>query len=325
MSLIITNEQVKKHMTLDRAIACVEDTWRWYGEGRIVMPNKITTDMSALGVNGWFNSMPSYIGPMDSAGIKVVGGYSDNPKRGLPYIRANVLLTDPHDGTLRALLCGDYISDARTGAQPAVAMKYLAASTKVVTVIGAGMQAYYSVSCIARTHRLDELRVCDVRPEARERFCGYFPDADFAVKPYDSIENACVGADVIITLTTADEPLVSQAWCKKGCLVLTMGSFTEIADDVIEAFDRVCIDHAGQGLHRGSYKTFADRGLITHDSIDAELPMVVAGKRTGRSNPDERIVCELVGMGAPDVVIATCVYNEILASSEHALAVDMLV
>ena len=324
MSLIITNKQVKAHVSLEKAIACVEDTWRWYGEGKIVMPSKITTDMSTLGVNGWFNSMPSYIGPLDTAGIKVVGGYGDNHKKGLPYIRANVLLTDPHDGGLRALVCGDYISDSRTGSQPAVAMKYLASSTSVVTVIGAGMQAFYAISCIAKVHKLDELRVCDVRPEARERFASYFPEAKFAIKPYASIEEACKGSDVIITLTTADEPLVSEQWCKKGCLVLTMGSFTEIADDVVAKFDRICIDHAGQGLHRGSFKTFADRGLITHDSIDAELPDILAGKKQGRTGKDERIVCELVGMGAPDVVIAACVYKEIVESGEETLSVDMM-
>lgn len=116
MSAIITNEKVKKYVSIEDVITCVENTWKWYSEKQIIMPSKITTDMSSAGVNGWFNSMPSYIHPLDSAGIKVVGGYSDNPSKGLPFIRANLLLTDPHSGDLRALMCGDWISDARTGA-----------------------------------------------------------------------------------------------------------------------------------------------------------------------------------------------------------------
>lgn len=60
--------------------------WRTCGDGmgrkRSSWPAKITTDMSELGVHGWFNSMPAYLGPVDMAGIKVVGGYADNHAKG---------------------------------------------------------------------------------------------------------------------------------------------------------------------------------------------------------------------------------------------------
>jgi ornithine cyclodeaminase/alanine dehydrogenase-like protein (mu-crystallin family) len=53
------------------------------------------------------------------AGLKLVGGHADNLPQRLPFIRANLLLTDPRTGFLRALAAGDWISDLRTGAQPA--------------------------------------------------------------------------------------------------------------------------------------------------------------------------------------------------------------
>ena len=147
---IIGDETVKKYLTVEDVIRCVEDTWRWYGEGKVVMPNKITTDMEQLGVHGWFNSMPAYIGPMDVAGIKVVGGYDANRALGLPYIKANVLITDSRTGILKALLQGDYINDMRTGAQPAVMAKLLVAKTDVVTIIGRDGDAELSVDEIAK-------------------------------------------------------------------------------------------------------------------------------------------------------------------------------
>ena len=324
-TLIVTNEQVKAHVTLEQAIECVENTWRWHGQGEVVMPSKITTDMAAMGVPSWFNSMPSYIRPLDMAGIKIVGGYGDNPKNGLPYIKSNLALLNPHNGKLRALMCGDWISDARTGAQPAIAMKHLAASTDVLTVIGAGQQAYYCVKCISMLHRIRQLRVCNIRPEARERFAKRFPGADFEIVCCDSNRQGCEGADVIITITTANAPLVHEAWCKPGCLVLTMGSYTETADDVAQKFDRLFIDHAAQGLHRGNFKEMAERGIVSRDSIEAELPEVVCGRRPGRTNPRDRILCELVGMGSPDLCIATLVYNAILESgAQGVLSVDMM-
>lgn len=323
-SLIITNKMVQRYVTIDDVVECVENTWKWYGEKQIIMPSKITTDMSSAGVNGWFNSMPAYIHPIGSAGIKVVGGYSDNPKNGLPFIRANLLLTDPSNGDLRALICGDWISDARTGAQPAVAMKHLAAKTDIITMIGAGRQAYYAVECIRRVHKLKEVRVCDIRPEAREKFASYFPDADFAITPYESIEAACKEADVIITLTTADAVLVEEPWCKPGCLVMPMGSFHEVSDDIARKFDKLFLDNIAQGMHRGQFLHMAHAGEITEESFHAELPDVVAGLKTGRENARERIICQLVGMGCPDIAVATLAYNRIIAAGEKTLTVDMM-
>lgn len=323
-TLIITNEQVKKVMTLEKAIECVEKTWKWHGEGLVVMPPKITTDMSSLGVPGWFNSMPSYLHPLKSAGLKFVGGFINNPKIGLPFIKSNILMIDPETGVLRALVCGDWISDARTGAQPAVAMKYLAASTDVVTVIGAGNQAHFAIGCILKSHEVKEVRVCDLNQTARENFGKAFPDAACKFVPFASNEEACTGADVIITLTTANAPLVKEAWCKPGCLVLTMGSYTETADDVATKFDKIFLDCTAQGLHRGNFKEMAERGIVTAEMVEAELPDIVAGKKPGRVNSKDRIVCELVGMGSPDLCIATEVYNYYSENNSDVLTVDML-
>ncbi len=323
-SAIITNEMVKKYISIDDVITQVENTWKWYGQRNVIMPPKITTDMASAGVNGWFNSMPSYIGPMDSAGIKVVGGYSDNPKNGLPFIRANLLLTDPHNGDLRALMCGDWISDARTGAQPAVAMKYLAASSDIVTMIGAGRQAFYAVTCISRIHKIKQLRVCDISSAAREKFASYFPDADFEIVPYESTEDACRDADVIITLTTADATLVELDWCKSGCLVMPMGSFHEVDDQICLQFEKRYLDHIAQGMHRGQFLNLAHDGRITEADFAAELPEVVAGLKPGRENAQERIVCQLVGMGSPDLAVATLAYNRIMESGADVPMIDML-
>ena len=77
-ALIIGEETVKKYLAAEDVLDICEKTWRWYGEGKVVMPNKITTDMSGLGVAGWFNSMPAYIAPLDTADLKLVDGYDGN-------------------------------------------------------------------------------------------------------------------------------------------------------------------------------------------------------------------------------------------------------
>ena len=323
-TMILTNEMIKRHVSLDEVISCVENTWRWHGENKVIMPSKITTDMRSAGVDGWFNAMPSYIAPLDMAGIKVVGGYGGNTAKGLPYIRSNLLLTDPHTGFLYALACGDWISDARTGAQPAIAIKYLAAKTDILTIIGAGRQAFYAISCIGRVHKLKEVRVCDISETARNRFASYFPDADFTIIPCADTEAACKDADIMITLTTANAVLIKEPWCKPGCLVLTMGSYQEADDDIARKFDKLYLDHIAQGLHRGQFLGMASRGEIGPNDFAAELTEVAAGLKKGRDNPEQRIMAQLVGMGSPDLAVATLAYRRILESDEAPVSLDML-
>ena len=215
-TMVIGEETVRRYLTVEDAIGCVEKTWRWYGEGKVVMPNKITTDMSGLGVPSWFNAMPAYIGPMDIAGIKVVGGYDGNKALGLPYIKATVLLTDPHTGLLRAVIGGDYINDMRTGAQPAIMARPLAASTDAVAIIGTGLQGYMSLLSMSRVLRIGEVRLSDISEEAMDRFMARFDAPHFRFVKCKTNEEACRGADVIITMTNANADLVEREWIKPG-------------------------------------------------------------------------------------------------------------
>lgn len=322
-ALIIGEETVKKYLNIDDVIDICEKTWRWYGEDKVVMPNKITTDMSELGVAGWFNSMPAYIAPLDTAGLKLVGGYDNNKTLGLPYIKANVILTDPRTGLLKAVVSGDFINDARTGAQPAIMTKLLASSTDVVCFIGTGLMAYYSLLCMSKTVDIKEVRLCDISDEAKDRFIARFPDAPFKFVKCASNEEGCRGADVIITVTNANADLVEEPWVKEGGLVMTMGSFRETSFDVVRKADKIAVDQVGQSLHRGNVKELAEMGEIDENSFDIIIPDVLAGKSQARTNPKDRIYAQIIGTGMLDVACAGLLLEKIRQAGEEVLSVDM--
>lgn len=322
-AMIIGEETVKKYLSPEDVIEICEKTWRWYGEGKVIMPNKITTDMSELGVAGWFNSMPAYIGPMDVAGIKVVGGYDGNKALGMSYIKANVLVTDSRTGLLRALVSGDYINDVRTGAQPAIMTKMLAASTDVITIIGTGLMAYYSLLCMSKVIKMKEVRLCDISEAAKDAFIARFPDAPWKFVKCKSNEEGCRGADVIITITNANADLVEEPWVKEGGLVMTMGSFRETSFDVVRKADKIAVDQVGQSLHRGNVKELAEMGEITADSFDIIIPDVLAGKGEARTNPKDRIYAQIIGTGMLDVACAGLVLEKIAAAGEEVFTYDM--
>ena len=129
---------------------------------------------------------------------------------------------------------------------------------------------------------------------------------------------------MIIPLTTADATLVELDWCKPGCLVTPMGSFHEIDDEICLQFEKRYLDHIAQGMHRGQFLGLAHDGRITEADFAAQLPEVVAGLKPGRENKEERIVCQLVGMGSPDLAVATLAYNRIMEFGADVPMLDML-
>ncbi|MDO4548420.1 MAG: ornithine cyclodeaminase family protein [Clostridia bacterium] len=323
-AMIIGEETVRKYLSADDVIDCVEKTWRWYGEGKVVMPDKITTDLSQLGIPSWYNSMPAYIQPMDAAGLKFVGGFDANKKLGLPYIKANVLLIDSQTGVLRALVSGDYINDLRTGAQPAIMGRLLASKSDVVTIIGTGLQGYTSLLCMKKTLDIKKVRLSDISPEAMDRFIARFPDAPFEFEKCANNRQACEGADIIVTVTNANANLVEEPWVKKGALVMTMGSFRETSPDVVLKADKIAVDQVGQSLHRGNVKELAQAGLITASSFDIIVPDVLAGKMPARENADERIYAQIIGTGMLDVACAAMLLEKIAASGDEVFTFDMM-
>ena len=322
-TMIIGEKTVRRYLTVEDAIECVEKTWRWYGEGKVVMPNKITTDMSELGVPSWFNSMPAYIGPMDTAGIKVVGGYDGNKALGLPYIKATVLITDSRTGLLRAVIGGDYINDLRTGAQPAIMARLLAASVDTVAVIGAGLQGYMSLLCMKKVLPIREVRLSDISEAAMDRLIARFEPSGCRFVKCGTNEEACRGADVIITVTNANADLVERPWIKAGALVMTMGSYRETSFDCVRQADRIATDHVGQSLHRGNVKELAEMGEITAKSFDIVVPDVLAGKAEGRRSPDEYIYAQIIGTGMLDVALGGLLLEKMRAAGETPVIVDM--
>ena len=323
-AMIIGEKTVEKYLTPEAVIDICEKTWRWYGEGKVVMPNKITTDMSELGVAGWFNAMPAYIAPLDTAGLKLVGGYDANKALGLPYIKANVVLTDPRTGVLKALVSGDYINNMRTGAQPAIMTRMLASSTDVVCFIGTGLMAYYSLLCMAKTLKIRQVRLCDISEAAKDAFIARFPEAPFTFVKCATNEEGCRGADVIITVTNANADLVEEPWVKEGALVMTMGSFREVSFDVVRKADKLAVDQVGQSLHRGNLKELAEMGEITAESFDIIIPDVLAGKGQARTNPKDRIYAQIIGTGMLDVACAGLLLQKLAESGEQVLKVDMM-
>lgn len=316
--LLISQNDVKEKLNMERIIELTEKTYAEHGNNEVLMPAKITLDLGET--NDWppyggsYNAMPAYIGgDVDMSGVKWVCGFNDNPSKGLPYISGTILLNDPRTGELLTVMDGAYITDMRTGAATGVAAKYLASKkAKTVGIIGAGVQGRVNLMAIKEVLNIEKARVVDIRKEAAIKYADEMSELlGIEVEAVETNKEAVEEADIIVTVTIADEPLVMKDWLKEGALVVSVGSFQELDDEIPLSSDKLIVDSWAQNAHRGELAHLVSSGRISEKNVYAEIGDIVAGKIKGRENDKEIICACLIGMGSVDIVIADYVYKQI--------------
>ena len=104
--------------------------------------------------------------------------------------------------------------------------------------------------------------------------------------------------DILVTATTATEPIIHGAEIKKGVYVAHLGD-NEVDEELILRAPRV-----------GDTMAYMFRdGKIDDSRIDASVSDLVTGRKSGRDNDDQLTYTCNVGLGLYDVAIAARVYQ----------------
>jgi ornithine cyclodeaminase/alanine dehydrogenase-like protein (mu-crystallin family) len=317
-TVLLSQQDIQQVVTMKDVVEIAEKTFKGMGEGTVVNPTKVGLDLGESAAwppyKGFMNAMPAYVGWLDSAGIKWAGGFLDNQKIGLPYISSMILLIDPKNGQFRAAMDGALITNLRTGAQSAVALKYFHPKKSLrLGLYGAGAQGRTQTRAMAELFQIETLTVYDIRREAAEKFAAEMRAVVTGkIVIADSPQQAADG-DAVICVTQSKDKFVKEAWVKPGTVLFPMGSYQECEDACILKADKIVVDHIGQCLHRGALKELNEAGKITEKQIYATIGEVVAGKKPARSSATERILCIPIGTGAMDIAVATVAYQRAVA------------
>jgi len=315
MTLLLSQKNLTELLNMKDTISTVENVFKAHGEGKVVMPPKLTLDLGESGnwpgYNAFMNAMPAYIGTVDIAGLKWAGGFWENPKRGLSSIMAIIVLIDPKTGVPLVVMEGSYITALRTGAATAVGAKYLAKrNSSVVGMIGAGTQAEYNLEALNELFNIEEVRVSSRSKESALRYANKMhKKLGLNLKQMDTAREAVKGADIVVTATTSKQPILKQEWIQPGTFIAAIGSYQEVDDDVAKKADKIVVDNLEQVKHRGSLRIMFDKGILTADDTYAELGEIVAGKKRGRETDREVILLVPIGMGSEDVAVAYLAYK----------------
>jgi len=298
------------------AVDVVENLLSLHGRGEVNLPSKVVLDMDERR-HGRINAMPAYVGgEVKMCGIKWVAGFPNNPVRhGLPRANALVILNDPGTGLPLAIMEGTRINALRTGAVTGVGARYLARKdSRIMGLIGAGVQARTQIEAVRLIlPGVDEIRFFDIRPEAAAELKAWCREnyRDVGVTVARSPEHAVVGADIVITATVADEPIVKAGWLKEGVLFVHVGSYQEEEEAVVLQADKVIVDIWEEVLHRHTplLARMFEAGTIEGSRIYADISEIINGDKPGREDDKERIFFSPLGLGSEDIALAAEIYG----------------
>jgi ornithine cyclodeaminase/alanine dehydrogenase-like protein (mu-crystallin family) len=223
-----TEADIRAVLTWEALIPAMEKALVEFSSGRVLQPVRsvlvVEEGKRYLGV------MPA--GTPDILGLKAVTFYPANAGSTIPTHMAMVLLFDIATGKPLAVMDGRLITEMRTAAVSAAVTNRLASShSHVLALLGSGVQAKAHLEALSCVRNFDDVRVWSPNPEHAKRFA-----TEHGARATDP-ESAVRGADVVVTATNAQEPVLKGEWLKPGAHVNTVGaarpSWRELDDKVM--------------------------------------------------------------------------------------------
>lgn len=332
-ALLVLSRPVTEALLDDAAliVESIAQAHAAYLSGRAHCPPRV--HMPAGRNSAFVLVMPAAVPDAAALGAKLISVYPHNPPRGLPLHRAAVLLFELETGRPAALLDGEALTAARTAAAATLATQYLARpDAAVLALVGAGTQARAHLRLLAAAARgevparpgavwpgpamrgLREVRVCSRSGASAVALASAMASvAGCPMRAVATPREAVEGADIVVTATTATEPVVRYHWLAPGTHLCAVGAFRPIArelDSDTVAAAKLVVDAREAALREaGDVLIPLQEGRFDATHIHAELGELVLGRCPGRTAPDELTVYKSVGLAIQDVTLAAALVS----------------
>ncbi len=309
MALYLTEDEVRQVLTLPDALAAVEQAHRWHATGEAIDTPRARsrTPTSAL------HMLHGAVQPLGVIGYK---SYTTSREAARFWVH----LFDAANGRPLAVIEADYLGMMRTGATGGLSARVLARTdAREALVFGAGWQARSQIAALCAVRDIARVQVVARRRERLEAFCAEQSALlGLPVEPADDVEAAVRDADVVITITTATEPLFDGRWLGDGTHVTAAGSNALIRREIDEATIRraavVAVDARVTALREsGDLLPALEKGRLSEYAM-VELGELLTGMRPGRRGDADVTLFESQGMAIQDLVLAHGVLDKARAA-----------
>jgi ornithine cyclodeaminase len=240
-------------------------------------------------------------------GVKSGGYWPGNAAKGLTNHQSTVFLFDPDTGMLDALVGGNYLTAVRTAAASSVSIAHLARKdARVIGMIGAGHQSTFQLRAALEQRNFEKVIGWNLHEPDLDRLSEIAKEHKL---PFEACSREEVGAqaDVIISITSAHEPLMMKDWVKPGTHIACMGTDTKGKQEVdpeLVAAATVFTDEIAQAVTIGEAQHAIASGLISESDI-TPIGDVIKGAHKGRTSEDEITLFDGTGVGLQDLAVAS--------------------
>jgi ornithine cyclodeaminase len=291
--LYLSEDDVQNTVTVAEAVDLAEKGIKADGAGQ-VKGDKFYMDVSD---NGFIKPFSGYLEGEEYAFIKSFSYFPGNPEKyNRPTTSSQVILVDAETGLPVCFMGADWVTGLKTAASTAVTTAYLAGpGSETVTIFGAGTLGRLHLKALAKECAADLKAELGINVEA---------------VPIEDREKAVRESDVVFTVTTGSMELVYKNWLKPGAFVARLGSYQEVAFDVITGADKVVVDRWKYVSPRiPEIVQLVKDGEFNQKSVYAEWPDIVFGKVPGRQTEEEIIVFIALGIWGEYAAILPEVYR----------------
>jgi ornithine cyclodeaminase/alanine dehydrogenase-like protein (mu-crystallin family) len=184
-----------------------------------------------------------------------------------------------------------------------------------IGVIGSGFQARTQLEAVCVARNIKQAKVYSRRQERREEFANQMTERlNLEVKAVDSAQDCVAEADVVVTITSARDPVLEGAWLVPGAHVNAAGGNhwmrREIDEDTVTRSEVIVVDDLDQAkVECGDLMWPESRGSFRWDMAH-ELQDVVAGRVKGRPSESSITLFESMGVALEDIAAAQLVYHK---------------
>ncbi|HXG92773.1 MAG TPA: ornithine cyclodeaminase family protein [Blastocatellia bacterium] len=313
--LILNHSEVETLLPIRECMPVMAEALSSLARGEVFQPLRMV--IMPPDAQGDMALMPSYAaGERAAYGVKVVCFFPGNPAKGLDSHQGSVMLFSGETGRLMALMNASAITAIRTAAVSGVATQLLAREdASELAIIGAGVQARAHIEAMACARQIKRARVASRHFENAKKFAEEMqPHYSFPIEPVETVEEAAREADLIVTATTASEPIVKREWVRAGAHLNVVGSSiptTREVDSATMAAASLFVDRRESTINEGGDYLFALReGAITPDHIRAEIGEILIGAKSGRASADEITLFKSLGLAVEDLASAQYLYRK---------------
>ena len=311
MAIWLSEADVRALLSMEELIEAMQKALAAFSAGQVRQPVRTVIETP----DGVLGSMPAFVEDPAAMGAKLVTLFPGNEHLGLPTHLATIVLMNPARGQLYAVLDGRFITEVRTAAVSAVAARFLSLeSSRVLAIIGTGVQARSHLEALTRVRKFDEIRCWSRIASKRDAFVS--DSASFPIRAVESADAAVRGADVVVLVTASSIPVLKSEWVKAGACVISVGACLPSQremDPTLVARARLIVDSRAAALQEaGDIVQGIRDGYFTEDHVAAELGSVIADPKLGRTSSGEVIVFKSLGLAVEDVVAADLAYQRAL-------------